>query len=490
MRMKTRMRMNKLNPQNRHERSQTKIIATLGPASRDLETLRKMFLEGIDLCRINFSHGNHKEHKGSCDNIKQLNSELKSHVSILGDLQGPKIRLGMIQDEGLRVTAGDVIYITNKAEQRNKNTIPIDYAHFPLDVEPEDTILLDDGKIKLVVKYTDKKEKVTTKVVFGGKILSRKGVNLPDTKISIPGFTAKDKDDALFAIENDFDWIALSFVRDAIDVDQLRKIIESRGSNMKIIAKIEKPEAVTNIDKIVEKADAVMVARGDLGVEVDFDGVPIIQKQIVGKCLQAAKPVIIATQMMESMMENFRPTRAEANDVANAVLDGADAVMLSGETAIGRYPVETIINMQRVIDATEGKGYEIPHKIIIDPDSKSFVSDVLCSNSSEVVKTTRAKAMVVYTSTGLTSFNLSRFRPDSSIFVFTSNKKLLRQCSLIWGVRAFYCEYFTNMEEFIAHVSSFLTQHKLVEPLDRILFLSSMPMDENENPNTMRLLEI
>ena len=488
--MKTRMSMSELNPQNRHERSQTKIIATLGPASRDIETLRKMFLEGIDLCRINFSHGNHKEHNEYSDNIKRLNSELKSHVSILGDLQGPKIRLGMVQDEGLRVTAGDVIYITNIPTKSGKDTILVNYERFPVDVEPGDTVLLDDGKIKLLVENTDKKEKVTTKVIFGGIILSRKGVNLPDTKISIPGFTPKDKEDALFAIENDFDWIALSFVRDDSDVVELRKIIESRGSSMKIIAKIEKPQAVTNIDKIIEKTDAVMVARGDLGVEVDFDRVPVIQKQIVGKCLQAAKPVIIATQMMESMMDNFRPTRAEANDVANAVLDGADAVMLSGETAVGRYPIETIINMQRVIDATEGKGYEIPHKIVIDPDSDSFVSDVLCSNASEVVKTTGAKAMVLHTSTGLTSFNLSRFRPDSSIFVFTSNKKLRRQCSLIWGVRAFYCECFSDMEDFIGHAKSFLAQHKLVEPLDRILFLSSMPMSENENPNTMRLLEV
>ncbi len=481
--------MNKLNPQNRHERSRTKIIATLGPASRDLETLRKMFLEGIDLCRINFSHGNHKEHKDSSDRIKQINHELKSNVSIVGDLQGPKIRVGKIQDEGLLVKGGDIIYITNRSEQRSNDTIPIDYAHFPVDVEPGDAILLDDGKIKLVVENTDKQELVTTKVVFGGTIQSRKGVNLPDTKISVPGFTPKDKEDALFAIENDFDWIALSFVRTADDIDALKSIIESRESDIKIIAKIEKPEAVSNIEKIIEKADAVMVARGDLGVEVDFDRVPIIQKQIVGKCLQRAKPVIIATQMMESMMDNFKPTRAEANDVANAVLDGADAVMLSGETAVGKYPVETITNMQSVIDATEGHGYEIAHKLTINPHSPSFIADVLCNNATEVIKTARAKAVVVHSSGGFTAFNLSRFRPDAFIFVFTSSKKLLRQCSLIWGVRAFYCECFSNMEEFINHASSFLIEHNLIDQKERILFLSSMPMGENENPNTMRLLE-
>lgn len=482
--------MSELNPQNRHERSQTKIIATLGPASRDINTLRRMFLEGIDLCRINFSHGSHDEHLQTAKKIWQLNEELKSHVSILGDLQGPKIRLGMVKDGGFQVNAGDTLQLTNNANASGEHLVTIDYAQFPADVKPGDTILLDDGKLKLVVEHTDHHTLVKTKVIFGGTVLSRKGVNLPDTKISLRSFTQKDKEDALFAIENNFDWIAMSFVRYPQDLDELRNLIESRGSNLKIIAKIEKPEAVTNIEKIIEKVDAVMVARGDLGVEVDFDRVPIIQKQIVGKCLQAAKPVIIATQMMESMMNNFRPTRAEANDVANAVLDGADAVMLSGETAVGKYPVETIVSMQRVIDATEGKGYDILHEIVIDPDSESFIADVLCNNASEVVKTTEAKAMVMHTSTGSTAFNLSRFRPDASIFVFTSNKKLLRQCSLVWGVRTFYCECFSDMEEFISHSASYLLTYELIEPGDRILFLSSMPMGENENPNTIRMMEV
>jgi pyruvate kinase len=482
--------MTELNPQNRHERSQTKIIATLGPASRDKATLQNMFREGIDLCRINFSHGSHHEHMKTAENIRDMNHEFNSHVAILGDLQGPKIRLGMIEGGEIQSVAGDVLFLTNNPDLTNSNTISIDYIHFPADVESGDGILLDDGKIKLTVLETDKKEMVKTEVVFGGVIQSRKGVNLPDTKISIPSLTEKDKRDVQFAMEHEFDWIGLSFVRHPEDVEELRQMLDDKDSQMKIVAKIEKPEAVQFIDEIIEKVDAVMVARGDLGVEVDFDRVPVIQKRIVGKCLQAAKPVIIATQMMESMMNNFRPTRAEANDVANAVLDGADAVMLSGETAVGKYPVESIINMQRVIDATEGQGYEIPHQVTINPESHTFIADVLCNNATEVIKTAQAKAVVVHTAEGFTAFNVSRFRPNAFIFVFTSSKMLLRQCSMVWGVRTFYCDCFANMEEFINHAGSFLLKQNLVDPMDRILFLTSMPMGENENPNTMRLLEL
>ncbi|MFW5701284.1 MAG: pyruvate kinase, partial [Cyclobacteriaceae bacterium] len=319
--------------QERHEKSQTKIVATIGPASSSKEILRQLFFEGIDVCRLNFSHGRHEDHGKIISNVLELNQELNSNVAILADLQGPKIRIGQVENNEIELLEGQEIELTTREIIGTSSKIFISYRELPQDIEVGEPILMDDGKIELQVTRTDRKENVTARVLHGGILSSKKGVNLPRTKISVPSLTPKDLADADFALDHDVDWIALSFVRSASDILDLKKIIKDKGKHTKVIAKIEKPEALDDIDNIIDVSDGIMVARGDLGVEVSFDKVPVIQKKLVDKSIQKAKPVIIATQMMESMINNFRPTRAEANDVANAVLDGADALMLSAETA-------------------------------------------------------------------------------------------------------------------------------------------------------------
>jgi pyruvate kinase len=470
----------------RHIRSQTKVIATIGPTSSSKEILEKFFHEGVDVCRLNFSHGTHEDHLKVINNILELNQELNANVAILADLQGPKIRIGDVENDLVELKdCEEVLFVTEKCIGTAKK-LYLSYKEFPLDVNEGDFILVDDGKLKLEVISTNKKDTVKAKVIHGGMLSSKKGVNLPNTKISLPSLTEKDIEDANFALDNNVDWIALSFVRSAEDLLQLKEIIRNKKKFARIIAKIEKPEALQDIDNIIDASNGIMVARGDLGVEVPFDQVPLIQKDIVKRCVEKAKPVIIATQMLESMITNFRPTRAEANDVGNAVLDGADALMLSAETSAGKYPVPSIAAMQKIIDWTE-KGFVYNRETLPIPASRTFLPDSICLNACRMASQTNARAIVTFTYSGYTAFKISSHRPQANIYVFTRNKTLLRKMSLVWGVRAFYYDEHDTMDDAIKHSQDFLKSQELIAEGDVIVHVGSTPFEEKGQTNMIKL---
>lgn len=471
----------------RQIRSQTKVIATIGPASSTKEVLKKMIEEGVDVFRLNFSHSNLDEHLERINLIKELNSELGTSVSVLADLQGPKLRIGEIENNGIELCEGEIITFVSEKCTGTKEGIFMSYPDFPRQVKPGENILIDDGKIKLEVIDTDGKDRVRAKVIFGGLLSSKKGVNLPDTVVSLPSLTHEDITNAQFAIRHEVDWIALSFVRKASDVSDLRKLINAEGSHAGIIAKIEKPEALKEIEGIIELADALMVARGDLGVEVPFDQVPLVQKMIVNKCIEHSRPVIIATQMMESMITNFTPTRAEANDVANAVLDGADALMLSGETSIGKFPAETIRNMQKIIDSTEANGHPFNRQHAPREENSTFLADSVCFNATLLAQQVNAKAIVTFTHSGYTAFRISSHRPEADIFAFTDNDKLLKKMSLVWGVRAYKIKTCVMMDEAINESVRILKEKKLISNGDIVVHIGSIPFNQKGSTNTMKV---
>ena len=471
----------------RLNRSQTKVIATLGPASSSKEILRQMFMEGIDVCRLNFSHGTHDEHLKNITTIRELNMELESNVAIMADLQGPKLRIGEIENNSVELINGSEFRLVSEKCIGTSSKAYMSYELLPMDVNIGEFILIDDGKIKLEVIETNRKDTVVTRVIFGGKLSSKKGVNLPDTKVSLPSMTQKDLIDAAFALEHNVDWIALSFVRNVMDLMDLKTLIKKHKKTTQIIAKIEKPEALTQIDEIIDITDAIMVARGDLGVEVDFDQVPMIQKKIVEKCIKHSKPVIIATQMMESMITNFRPSRAEAADVANAVLDGADTLMLSGETSIGNFPVEVIRSMQKIIDWTELKGFIYFRNHPPTEGSITFLPDSICYNACNMAIQTKAKAIITFTHSGNTAIRISSYRPDSDIFAFTMNRNLLPMLSLVWGVRAYYTDMYDNIEDYINHSISFLLKRKLIQSGDVVVHVGSVPLVGRGKTNMIKL---
>ena len=474
----------------RQKHSHTKVIATLGPASDSIDIIHKMINEGVDVFRLNFSHSTKDEHLKLINIIKELNLELGTNVSILADLQGPKLRVGEIENDLLNLEEGDIITFVTEKCLGTKTHLYMSYQEFPKDVKPGETILIDDGKIKLEVIETNKNDIVKAKVIYGGLLSSNKGVNLPDTKVSLPCLSEIDKLNAVFALDHDVDWIALSFVRKASDILELKNLIKNKEGHAGVIAKIEKPEALQEIDQIIDLADGVMVARGDLGVEVPFDEVPLIQKLIVGKCIMRSKPVIIATQMMESMITNFRPTRAEANDVANAVLDGADALMLSGETSVGKYPVETIYSMQRIIDYTENEGNPFNKQHAPKEDTSTFLADSICSTASQLSQQVRAKAIIVFTHSGYTAVRISSHRPKSKIYAFTSNKKLLNKISMVWGIRSFYLSTNDDLDKTIYKSIEMLKDKKLLTEGDCVIHVGSTPLHLHGRTNMMKLSKI
>jgi pyruvate kinase len=470
----------------RQNRSQTKVVATIGPASSSKEILEKMIHEGVDVCRLNFSHGTHEEHLKVINHILELNEELNTNVAILADLQGPKIRIGDVEDNKIElVESAEVLFVTEKCIGTAQK-LYLSYQEFPKDVNVGDSILVDDGKIKLEVLETNLKDTVKARVIYGGFLSSKKGVNLPNTKISIPSLTDKDIDDANFALDNNVDWIALSFVRSADDLFHLKEIIRNKKKFARIIAKIEKPEALEDIENIIDASNGIMVARGDLGVEIPFDHVPLIQKDLVKRCIEKAKPVIIATQMLESMITNFRPTRAEANDVGNAVIDGADALMLSAETSAGKYPVGSIVAMQKIIDSTE-KGFIFNRETLPSPNTRTFLPDSICLNACRMASQTNAKAIVTFTYSGYTAFKISSHRPDADIFVFTRNKTLLRKMSLVWGVRAFYFDDHNTMDDAIQHSISFLKDNEYIKAGDVVVHVGSAPFEDKGQTNMLKV---
>jgi pyruvate kinase len=470
----------------RQVRSQTKVIATIGPTSSSKEVLEKMFHEGIDVCRLNFSHGTHEDHIHVINTVLELNQELNTNVALLADLQGPKIRIGDVEDNRVELIEGNIVTFVTEKCLGTAEKLYLSYQEFPKDVKEGDSILIDDGKLKLDVTETNRKNSVKAKVIHGGFLSSKKGVNLPNTKISLPSLTEKDIEDVNFALDNNVDWIALSFVRSAGDLIQLKEIIRNKKKFARIIAKIEKPEALDDIENIIDTSNGIMVARGDLGVEIPFDQVPLIQKDLVKRCIDKAKPVIIATQMLESMITNFRPTRAEANDVANAVLDGADAVMLSAETSAGKYPVESVAAMQKIIDWTE-KGVTYNRETLPISNSRTFLPDSICLNACRMVQQTDAGAIITFTYSGYTAFKISSHRPNSDIFVFTRNTTLLRKMSLVWGVRAFYMEEHENMDEAIQYSMDFLKSRNLIKENEVIVHVGSTPYEDKGQTNMIRL---
>lgn len=471
----------------KHYRTHTKIVATLGPASSTKQVIEKMINEGVNVFRLNFSHSKQEEHLKLINLIRELNEELKTHVSILADLQGPKLRVGEIENNHIDLIEGEIITFVTEKCLGTKEHIYMSYKEFPHDVKKGEAILIDDGKIKLEVVETNKKDTVKAKVIYGGPLSSKKGVNLPNTSVSLPCLTDEDISNASFALNHNVDWIALSFVRSATDIIDLKELIKKKKGHAGVIAKIEKPEALKEIDEIIDLADGVMVARGDLGVEVPFDQVPLIQKQIVQKCIAHSKPVIIATQMMESMIFNFRPTRAEANDVANAVLDGADALMLSGETSIGKYPVETISSMCKIIEYTEinGKPFDKHQKPY--EGTPTFLADSICFNATLLTNQTKATAIAAFTHSGYTAYRLSGHRPESEIFAFTDNEKILCKMSLVWGVRTFFIKTYDNLTDAVNDSIKLLKDKKLVKEGDTIIHVGSTPLRLHGRTNMLRV---
>ncbi|NGM62491.1 pyruvate kinase [Sphingobacterium sp. SGG-5] len=468
----------------------TKIVATLGPASAPKEILSQMIAKGVDVCRLNFSHGSQDDHLKVIETINAINEEFGYNVGILADLQGPKIRIGKMKEGGAILLNGSKVEITTQELIGDERRIYITYENFPNDVQENEIILLDDGKLQLRVLSTNYKDTVTCEVVHGGVLTSRKGVNLPNTKVSIPSLTVEDLDNLNFALDHGADWIAMSFVRSAEDIIQGKKIIADKGSHAKIIAKIEKPEAIENIDAIIEATDAIMVARGDLGVEMPMEEVPGLQKMIVQKCRNLAKPVIIATQMLESMITTPRPTRAEVNDVANSVLDGADAVMLSGETSVGEFPEIVIETMAKVITHVEATSYPYYSEKEDSYTDVSLIPDAICGSSIFLAQKTKASAIAVMTASGYTAFEISSYRPDANIFVFTGNKHLLRQLSLLWGVRTFIYSKYESTDGSVQDVNGLLKEYHLVEPGQIVINTASTPLHEKGKTNTIKVSEV
>ena len=466
--------------------NKTKILATVGPACNDEKTLTELVMSGVNIFRLNFSHGNHEGHAEVIKIIRKINQEHKLNIGILQDLQGPKIRVGEMENNGVQINPGDKLTITNDPVLGNASLVSTVYQNLPQDVVQGDRILIDDGNLELVVVDTDGKN-VNCTVIHGGILKSRKGINLPNTKVSAPSLTEKDLEDLVFGLENEVDWIALSFVRSAVDIIDLRERIKKAGKECRIVAKIEKPEALDNIDAIIDATDAVMVARGDLGVEVNMEMVPLWQKKMVQKCKLACKPVIIATQMMESMIQNPRPTRAEANDVANAVLDGADAVMLSAETASGKFPVAAVKAMNSVIDYIE-QNAEVYHNLYkIPEDDENFLSNNLLLMASRLSRNVRAKAIVGITTSGFTAFRVSSHRPLANIFIFTRNKALITQLSLVWGVRAYHYDQSVSTDDTFTDIQNKLKEERFVVEGDIVINTASMPLKAKGKTNMLKI---
>jgi pyruvate kinase len=469
----------------------TKIVATLGPACSTKEVLKAMIEAGVNVFRVNFSHADYTDVKAKIDLIRSINDEFGYTAAILGDLQGPKLRVGVMNEEVI-VSPGDIItFQTAEDVPGTKERVYMNYKQFPNDVNPGENILLDDGKLMFEVIATNKTTEVVAKVIQGGPLKSKKGVNLPNTKVSLPALTEKDVRDAIFAIEQKVDWIALSFVRTSDDLVELQELIAKHSDHkIPIIAKIEKPEGVANIDSIIAHCDGLMVARGDLGVEVPAHEVPLIQKKLVNKAKTARIPVIIATQMMETMITSLTPTRAEVNDVANSVMDGADAVMLSGETSVGNYPVQVIQQMTQIIEAVEDSPLiQVPQNT---PQIKTnrYITKTICQHAATMANAIKAKAICTLTNSGYTAFQISAWRPQADILVFTSNKVILTQLNLIWGVKTFYYDKFVSTDDTIDDINRIATEKGLVSKGDMLINLAAMPIANKGMVNTLRVTEI
>lgn len=474
---------------SKHKR--TKIVATLGPATSTKEILKDMIMEGVDVFRVNFSHADYDTVEKTIAIIRELSVELDSHVAILADLQGPKLRVGMMKEEVVVQPGDEISFCTGEEFEGTRQRVYINYNNFPLDVNPGERVLLDDGKLIFEVLETNNVDEVKTMVIQGGPLRSKKGVNLPKTNISLPALTAKDKEDAIFAIGQQVDWFALSFVRHAEDLKELQALIEAHSEyKIPIIAKIEKPEAVANINQIVAYCDGLMVARGDLGVEVPAEEVPLIQKELVLVAKEARIPVIIATQMMETMITSLTPTRAEVNDVANSVMDGADAVMLSAETSVGNYPVAVIKTISKILKSVENSELiRVPHS---PPQIKTnrYITKSICYHAAHMSNEIEAQAICTLTNSGYTAFQISAWRPSAFVLAFTSNKRILARLNLLWGVRAFYYDKYVSTDETVDDVNRIAFEQGYVFKGDYLINLAAMPIADKGMVNTLRVTQV
>jgi pyruvate kinase len=469
----------------------TKIVATVGPACDTYDKLLELVHAGVNVFRLNFSHGAHEDKARIIQHIRALNEAESLNISILGDLQGPKLRVGEIENNALKVEAGDILTFTNERCVGTLERIYVSYPNLAGDVKVGNIILIDDGKLEVKVVDIVRNGDVKVEVTLGGVLSSKKGINLPDTKISLPALTDKDLEDLAFIIEQELDWVALSFVRSVNDIASLRQKLNEKGSKAKIIAKIEKPEAIANIRDIINASDAIMIARGDLGVEMPVEKVPMIQKSIIRKCLHRAKPVIVATQMMESMIDRVKPNRSEITDVANAVLEGTDAVMLSGETATGQHPALVVQTMVKIIAEVE-KEYRFNREEDLKPQvhSPSFLSDAVCYNACKIARDVNADAVIGMTKSGYTGFVLSSYRPKSPLFIFSKEKSLINQLSLSWGVRAFYYTEEESLDSIIEDQISILKEKGFLKPGYTVVNTGSTPVHLHVPTNILKISKV
>ncbi|WP_395052638.1 pyruvate kinase [Flavobacterium sp.] len=469
----------------------TKIVATLGPACSSREVIKDMIDAGVNVFRINFSHADYDDVSERIDIIRGLNKEFGYTTAILADLQGPKLRVGVMKEDVV-VNPGDIItFQTAEDVPGTASRVYMNYKEFPRDVNPGEKILLDDGKLMFEAIETNRTTEVVCKVIQGGPLKSKKGVNLPNTKVSLPALTKKDIKDAIYAIGKDVDWIALSFVRTPEDLMELQDLIAKHSDHkIPIVAKIEKPEAVENIDKIVAYCDGLMVARGDLGVEIPAHEVPLIQKKLILRAKTARIPVIVATQMMETMITSLTPTRAEVNDVANSVMDGADAVMLSGETSVGNYPVQVIEKMTQIIEAVEDSSLINVPQNPPTVRTKRFITKSICYHAATMANDIKAKAISTLTNSGYTAFQISAWRPSAHILVYTSNRRILTQLNLLWGVNAFFYDKFVSTDDTVEDINQIAKDNGFVKKGDMLINLAAMPVANKGMVNTLRISEI
>lgn len=476
----------------KHVMHKTKIVATVGPACDSYDQLLDLVKAGVNVFRLNFSHGSHEDKLAIIEHIRNINKTQPYNIAILADLQGPKLRVGEIENNALDLQIGDILTFTNEKCIGTKEKIYVSYPNLAGDVVLGNTIMIDDGKIEVKVSGIEKNGDVKVVVTLGGILSSKKGLNLPDTKISLPALTEKDLADLEFIIDQQLDWVALSFVRSVKDIVILRSKLDEKKSKTKIIAKIEKPEALVNIRDIIIESDAIMVARGDLGVELPVEQIPLIQKELIRKCIHRAKPVIVATQMMESMIDRVKPNRSEITDVANAVLEGADAVMLSGETAAGKHPALVVETMRKIIAEVEKNEYRYNRSEDLKPQphSPSFYSDAVCYNAAKMAEDVSANALIGMTQSGYTAFMLSSYRPSSPLFIFTKERSLVNQLSLSWGVRAFYYSEEESVDDIVADQIDILKQRGFVKSGDAVINTGSTPVDQHLPTNLIKLTRV
>jgi len=476
-----------------HTFHKTKIVATVGPACDTYDKLLELVKAGVNVFRLNFSHGSHEDKSKIIEHIRNINISEPYNISILADLQGPKLRVGDIKDGSLDIVPGDILTFTSREKVvGTKEKIYVSYPNLHHDVQVGNKILIDDGKLEVVVVNVSPDGDIKVAVTYGGKLLPKKGVNLPDTKISLPALTEKDLVDLDFIIGQNVDWVALSFVRKVEDIIDLKRRLAEAKCQSKVIAKIEMPSAMEDLRNIVLESDAVMVARGDLGVELPVEKVPMAQREIIRKCIHRAKPVIVATQMMESMIDRVKPNRSEITDVANAVLEGADAVMLSAETATGQHPALVVETMRKIILEVERTEYPYNREddLVPQPHSPSFLSDAICYNACKLAKDANADALVGMTQSGYTAFILSSYRPRSPLYIFSKEKSLINQLSLSWGVRAFHYDEEVSVDDIIHDQHTILKERGFVKAGDVVVNTGSLPIEDHLPTNMLKITKL